>query len=138
MGKYMRNNIDKDIKIIEINEENYVEEARKIIKKLYKQKRVLTTSKIRKLLAMLSDMYIRAKNLEGDKLNKALLDRLQYFKVHVVYEAGRERLVESFIEEACIIEQIDKIKDDKSRLILFYHYMEALVAYRKYICGKDE
>ena len=50
MGKYMRNNIDKDIKIIEINEENYVEEARKIIKKLYKQKRVLTTSKIRKLL----------------------------------------------------------------------------------------
>jgi CRISPR-associated protein, csm2 family len=58
--------------------------------------------------------------------------------MHTIYEAGREPSVKKFVEEAQIIEQIDKIKADKDKLILFCLYMEALVAYRKYLGGKDE
>ena len=58
--------------------------------------------------------------------------------MHTVYEAGRETAVKKFVEEAQLIEQIDKIKTDRKRLILFCHYMEALVAYRKFLGGRDE
>ena len=98
----------------------------------------MTTSKIRKLLAMISEMYTKAKRLKSNTLNSDLLTKLQYFKMHTVYEAGRESSVKKFVEEAQITNQIDKIKTDREKLILFCHYMEALVAYRKFLGGRDE
>lgn len=98
----------------------------------------MTTSKIRKLLSMVSDMYTKAKRLKTNTLDSEWLTKIQYFKMHTIYEAGRESTVKKFVEEAQIIEQIDSIKADKDRLILFCHYMEALVAYRKFLGGRDE
>lgn len=140
-----RNNINVKEKRdpIVLNEDNYVKQAEEVIKKLVEQAekekdKILTTSKIRKLLALLSDMYTKARRISGDKLNSEMINRVQYFKLHAIYEAGREPAVRKFVEESQLIEQIDNIKGDKSRLILFCHYMEALVAYRKYLGGKDE
>ena len=59
-------------------------------------------------------------------------------KASVLYEAGREKTVKAFWEAAQIEKQIDKIGNSKKELILFCHYMEALVAYRKFLGGKDE
>ena len=126
---------------IELTDENYVSQAEAVIKRLIDENgknKILTTSKIRKLLAMISEMYTKAKRLKSNTLNSDLLTKLQYFKMHTVYEAGRESSVKKFVEEAQITNQIDKIKTDKEKLILFCHYMEALVAYRKFLGGRDE
>ena len=116
-------------------------QAEAVIKRLIDENgknKILTTSKIRKLLAMISEMYTKAKRLKSNTLNSDLLTKLQYFKMHTVYEAGRESSVKKFVEEAQITNQIDKIKTDREKLILFCHYMEALVAYRKFLGGRDE
>jgi CRISPR-associated protein, csm2 family len=126
---------------IELTDENYVSQAEAVIKRLIDENgknKILTTSKIRKLLAMISEMYTKAKRLKSNTLNSDLLTKLQYFKMHTVYEAGRESSVKKFVEEAQITNQIDKIKTDREKLILFCHYMEALVAYRKFLGGRDE
>ena len=126
---------------IELTDENYVSQAEAVIKRLIDENgknKILTTSKIRKLLAMISEMYTKAKRLNSNTLNSDLLTKLQYFKMHTVYEAGRESSVKKFVEEAQITNQIDKIKTDREKLILFCHYMEALVAYRKFLGGRDE
>ena len=123
---------------IELTDENYVSQAEAVIKRLIDENgknKILTTSKIRKLLAMISEMYTKAKRLKSNTLNSDLLTKLQYFKMHT---ARRESSVKKFVEEAQITNQIDKIKTDREKLILFCHYMEALVAYRKFLGGRDE
>lgn len=135
------NSVEVNRTPIELTDENYVSQAEAVIKRLIDENgknKILTTSKIRKLLAMISDMYTKAKRLKSNTLNSDLLTKLQYFKMHTVYEAGRESSVKKFVEEAQITNQIDKIKTDKEKLILFCHYMEALVAYRKFLGGRDE
>ncbi|EGG91036.1 hypothetical protein HMPREF0491_02386 [Lachnospiraceae oral taxon 107 str. F0167] len=134
-----RSDTEKKRSSIELTNENYVKKAEDVINNLIAGKsKILTTSKIRKLLAMVSDMYTKAKRLKSNTLSSDWVSKIQYFKMHTIYEAGREPSVKKFVEEAQIIEQIDKIKADKDKLILFCLYMEALVAYRKYLGGKDE
>ena len=138
-NKSERSYTEKKRSPIELNNENYVKLAEDVINNLVAGKsKILTTSKIRKLLAMVSDMYTKAKRLKSNTLNSDWVSKIQYFKMHTIYEAGREPSVKRFVEEAQLIEQIDKIKANKEKLILFCLYMEALVAYRKYLGGKDE
>lgn len=138
-GKSRSNTVEVNRTPIELTDENYVDQAKKVIDELVNgRSKILTTSKIRKLLAMVSDMYTKAKRLKSDVLNSDWISKIQYFKMHTIYEAGREPSVKKFVEEAQIIEQLDKIKTDRKKLILFCHYMEALVAYRKFLGGRDE
>ena len=140
-GRDRSNTVEVKRTPIELTDENYVSQAEAVIKRLTDENgknKILTTSKIRKLLAMISDMYTKAKRLKSNTLNSELLTKIQYFKMHTVYEAGRESSVKKFVEEAQITNQIDKIKTDREKLILFCHYMEALVAYRKFLGGRDE
>ena len=121
-----------------ITEENYVGKAESVITALIGRKELLTTSKIRKLLAILSEIYTHARHDGKKDLSDEIKSRIQYFKMRFVYEAGREKTVKAFWEAAQIEKQIDKIGNSKKELILFCHYMEALVAYRKFLGGKDE
>ena len=123
-----RSDTEKKRSPIELTNENYVKQAEDVINNLIAGKsKILTTSKIRKLLAMVSDMYTKAKRLKSNTLSSDWVSKIQYFKMHTIYEAGREPSVKKFVEEAQIIEQIDKIKADKDKLILFCLYMDALV-----------
>ena len=138
-GKSRGNAVEVNRTPIELTDENYVDQAKKVMDNLVKcRDKLLTTSKIRKLLAMISDMYTKAKRLKSDVLNSDWISKIQYFKMHTIYEAGREPSVKKFVEEAQLIDQLDKIKTDRKKLILFCHYMEALVAYRKYSNVRDE
>ena len=121
-----------------ITEENYVGKAESVITALIGRKELLTTSKIRKLLAILSEIYTDARHDGKKELSDEIKSRIQYFKMRFVYDAGREKTVKAFWEAAQIEKQIDKIGNSKKELILFCHYMEALVAYRKFLGGKDE
>ena len=128
-----------------LNEENYVDLAEEAIRKLCKKTdrsgraiSIVTTSKIRNLLAMTADIYNDALNEKGEGLSGDIVARINYLKVRFVYEAGREPAVKNLVEEAEILEHLDEVKGNKSRYLLFSRYMEALVAYRKFYGGRDE
>ena len=124
---------------MKLTEESYVECAELAIKNLCKRedgKRnypdLVTTSKIRNLLAMTASIYNEVLNCQSEELSKDLIGRINYLKIRFVYEAGRETQVRKLIEEADILAALDEIRGKRSRYILFSRYMEALVAYRKF------
>ena len=132
-----------------INESNYVEMAEAKIKELKKNNTkplpngrttvsIVSTSKIRGLLSMVSDIYNDVLNETGELLNSDIVARINYMKVHFYYEAGREKLVKEFLETAEIFPLIEAIRGKRSGFILFSRYMEALVAFRKYHVGNDD
>lgn len=122
-----------------ITKENYVDHAEQVMRKLCdnrsRQRDLVTTSKIRSILSMVSEIYNNVRLERDSKLNENLKERLQYLKMRMVYEAGREPSVKTFIEEARLMKALDEVGDSRERLITFCHYMEALVAYRKFLGG---
>lgn len=130
-----------------INETNYVDKAEKAIRSLRdkaeQQRRgrgelkIVTTSKIRNLLAMTADIYNQVMICQNDKLNDDLKGRIEYLRVRFMYECGREVLVKNFVEEADILSILKEINGSKKNYILFSRYMEALIAFHKYYGGKD-
>jgi len=127
---------------MKLTEENYVGIAEQAIKELCSEKDQkgrlvgpVTTSKIRNLLAMTSDIYNDVVNSQSDKLNAEIIGRINYMKIRFIYEAGREPKVKKLVDKAKILEQI---KGSRDQYILFSRYMEALVAYRKFYGGRDE
>lgn len=122
-----------------ITKENYVDHAEQVMRKLCdnrsRQRDLVTTSKIRSILSMVSEIYNNVRLERDSKLNENLKERLQYLKMRMVYEAGREPSVKTFIEEARLMKALDEVGDNRERLITFCHYMEALVAYRKFLGG---
>ncbi len=132
-----------------ITESNYVDEAEKHIKELKRKKTktdrngresvdIVSTSKMRGLLAMVSDIYNDVLNEPQESLSNNLIARINYMKVHFYYEAGREKKVKELLEEARVFEVISDIKGKRSSFILFSRYMEALVAFRKFYVEKDD
>ena len=130
-----------------INETNYVDKADKAIRSLRdkaeQQRRgrgelkIVTTSKIRNLLAMTADIYNQVMICQNDKLNDDLKGRIEYLRVRFMYECGREVLVKNFVEEADILSILKEINGSKKNYILFSRYMEALIAFHRYYGGKD-
>ncbi len=125
---------------MKLTNENYVGEAERVIRSLIDEnnRKILTTSKIRNILSMITDIYNDVRELPGTELDPELLGRIQYLKVHIVYEAGRETTVRNFVEKADLLRVLDSIGNSKERFLLFCHYMEALVAYRKYLGQNDK
>lgn len=129
---------------MQINEQNYVDQAEKVILKLkdksLKNKRdaVVTTSKLRNLLSMAADLYNEVINQPDDRLNEEICSRIEYLRIRFIYEAGREDSVKNLINEADLINVLKEIKGSKKNYLLFNRYMEALVAFRKFYIGKDE
>ena len=119
---------------------NYVDMAENAVKRLERNKNgnlILTTSKIRNILSMISTIYNEVIHHPADKLNEDMVERLKYLKMRFAYEAGREKAVKNLIEVAKIFEIIEWIGNDKQKCILFCKYMESIVAYHKFNGGKD-
>lgn len=126
--------------MVKLQTDNYVEIAEGVIKNLNRDKEnklLLTTSKIRNILAMVSELYNDAQRLRAETLSEDLVGRVQYLKMRVAYEAGRDGIVMDFVKKAELLEEIDRIGRKKEQLLLFCHYMEALVAYHKFLGGRD-
>lgn len=98
---------------------------------------MVTTSKIRNLLAMASDIYNEVVILQEDQLSDELNGRIEYLRIRFVYEAGREQTVRDFVTDAKLVEILKEIKGSRKNYILFSRYMESLVAFHKFYGGKD-
>ena len=134
-----------------IDKLNYTDKAEKVIFDLAKKDKYgntkrdkngkldisLTTSKIRNILSMVSALYNDVQRYKEKELSEEFLSRIQYLKMRIAYEAGREESVEDFVKKANLMGEIKEIGTSKDNLILFCNYMEALVAYHKFYGGKD-
>lgn len=127
-----------------IDEKNYVDVAEGVIPRLKartgkngKPLGLVTTSKIRNLLSMSSDIYNEVSVSQSDVLSDRVLSRIQYLRIRFLYEAGRDERVKAFVEEARLLEILKSIGTEKKNFLLFNHYMEALIAYHRFNGGKD-
>lgn len=113
----------------------YVSQAETVIKSLANPrtgKIDLTTNKIRSLLSLVNELYAMAKADTSPKLNESVKSHIQYVKMHLVYEAGRENTVKDFLAKSGLLEYLDGIGSDREELMLVCRYTEALVAYHKF------
>ena len=120
-----------------LNDSEYVDKAESVIKKLDSERKLLTTSKIRNLLSMISSLYDEVRRSTSEKLSAEAMSQIQYIRLHFAYEAGRDPKVKDFVNEADILAHIKDIGDNKGQFMLFCRYMEALVAYHRYFGGKE-
>ncbi len=129
-----------------IEEGTYVKKAEQVIKQLSQNTdrrgnvRWITTSKIRNLLAMSADIYNEVL-ISDEQLSDELSSRIDYLRVRFVYEVGRDdakdKTVRGFVEKSEILEVLKEVRKSRKQYILFYHYLEALVAYHRYYGGRD-
>lgn len=127
-----------------LNEQNYVDEAERVISKLKNKKDqrgyyipMVTMSKLRNLLGITVDIYNEVVRCQEDRLNEDISARIEYLRVRFLYEAGRDTAVRNLVNEADIVEILKGINSSRKKYILFNRYMEALVAFHKYYGGKD-
>ena len=117
--------------------ENYVDEAEKVMRALFENRSRITTTKMRGFLTLVNDIY-NAENLRTEtELSSESKLKLMRLRVRVVYDAGRERDVKDFVEKAKLLEYLKGVGDSREAMIHFAHYMEALVAYHRYLGGRD-
>lgn len=96
-----------------------------------------TTSKIRNILSLTSELGNRIMQVKEPELSEELADKIRYIKVRLAYEAGREQDVKKFLEKSSLLDITGMIGRDKKRYARFEKYLEALVAFHRYLGGKD-
>ena len=129
-----------------INENNYVDKAEEAIKSLVEESKqkcrgkvnIVTTSKIRNLLAMTADIYNQVLTYTSEKLDDEICGRIEYLRVRYIYEAGREPRVKDLVIQGELLEIMKEIQGSKKNYILYYHYMEALVAFKRFWNKNDD
>ena len=87
---------------------------------------------------MTNELYNSVRFTKEEKLSRELISHIQYTKMKIAYNAGREKFVRDFVEKSCLIQYLDEVGDSRDKLITFCHYTEALVAYHKYYGGDDK
>ena len=130
---------------MQINENNYVDKAEETITRLSKKidRRgktidMVTTSKIRNLLSMAADIYNQVLDCKDNELPTELVSRIDYLRVRFIYECGRDEKTKDLVDEADLLSILKQINGDKNNYIPFYHYMEALVAFKRYMNRNDD
>ena len=103
---------------------------------------MVTTSKLRNLLAMTADIYNQVLVCQEEVLSDDICGRIEYLRVRFMYEYGRddskERKVKNFIDKTNILVLLKEVGKTKHNYILFSKYMEALIAFHKYYGGKEQ
>lgn len=122
---------------------NYTEQADQVIQDLRvemgRNYQNFTTSKIRNILANVSEIYNDVLAEQGEVLSQDIQNRLEYLKVRLVYECGREpAVVKRFVNKAGLLDLLNSIGDSRQSFINFSRYMEALVAYHLFHGGRDK
>lgn len=97
----------------------------------------LTTSQLRKFLSAVNSVsnkinLYRIQNTNSKELNEDLAAQVQYLKIKLVYQAGREQSVKDFMNKSGLETMISGIGTSIKKYEEFAKYVEALVAYRKF------
>jgi CRISPR-associated protein Csm2 len=93
----------------------------------------LTTSKLRNIYGSITNIYTRIN--EPADFDDQRSD-IQYLKVKMAYETGREEAVKKFLEGTYLMTMLNNIKTYE-QFMLYCRYAESLVAYFKFYGGRD-
>ena len=111
--------------------EDYVDAAERVMRALFANRSRITTTKMRGFLTLVNDIY-NVENLRTEaKLSAESKLKLMRLRVRMVYD------VKEFVEQAKLLEYLKGVGDSREEMIRFAHYMEALVAYHRYLGGRD-
>lgn len=130
--------------------EDYVDKAERVMKELYG---VITTSKIRDLLAQVNELYNDIILEQDEKLDEKYVGKIRHLKVKMIYDAGRDRQQLSrwevrenpklkngkltyFFNQTGLLDMVDEIGDSRKKFLEYCRYFESLVAYQKFNGGK--
>lgn len=132
--------------------EDYVRQAEEAIRKLKeiadtqgRNGSVISTSKLRSLFSLFTETYNEVSRGDMEKLRREQVNSLNGAKVRIYYEIGREEgyrgdldsaSVGRFVKYSKLLEYLYDIGDSSDKLIQFYHYVEALVAFHRYYFGE--
>lgn len=122
-------------------DDDYVRQAERVISGLPKNRSgdfELTTTQLRVLLTLTAQLFDETQQASGPTLPRALQDKVQYLRVRFVYQSGREPKVKAFVQQAKLLDALEEIGDSRENLLRFCRYMEALVAYKKFLDPKDK
>ena len=115
-----------------------MDRAESVISGMQNQRPVITTSKIRNLLSLVSEIYNVEKLRTERELCPDSVAKVGMMRVRTAYEAGRDAATKAFVEKARLLQYQKGIGNDREALIRFAHYMEALVAYHRFYIGGKE
>lgn len=135
--------------------ENIVDKAELAIKSIGKPDKnnpnklyiKLKTNQIRKILTAVNilknkvDIY-KIANPQAKKLDEELQMEIEFLRVNIAYQIGREKgkenLVREFVEKADLLNMVKDINGDIKAFENFCRYIEALVAFHKFYGGQDK
>lgn len=95
----------------------------------------LSVSKLRSIYSLITNIHARVNTPED---LEACMSDLQYIKVKMAYESGRERNkdVKDFISMTHLMDLLDQIHTYE-QFVLYCRYAESLVAYFKFYGGRE-
>lgn len=106
----------------------------------------LKTNQIRKILTAVNilknkvDIY-KIANPQAKKLDEELQMEIEFLRVNIAYQIGREKgkenLVREFVEKADLLNMVKNINGDIKAFENFCRYIEALVAFHKFYGGQE-
>ncbi len=94
----------------------------------------LTTTKLRSIYGLIMNVYTKINDSSDFKRH---LSDIQYLRVKMAYEAGRERAVKQFIDDTHLMEAVKQV-GTYEQFLLYCRYAESLVAYFKFYGGRDK
>lgn len=124
----------KEITPLSVPEE-YVDCAEDVMRTMV---RSITTSKIRNLYSLITDIYNIENLRHAETLLPSSVTGIRMARVRFLYEAGRDPGVKTFLRRAKLLEYLKGIDNNRADLIRFAHYMEALVAYHRFFGGREQ
>lgn len=116
--------------------ENYAKLAEALVGRSKQDKswfQRLSTSKLRGIYGLIMNVYTRITDEASFEANKS---DLQYIKVKMAYESGRDETVKNFVRETYLMACLDRVST-YDQFILYCRYAESLVAYFKFYGGKE-
>lgn len=121
---------------------DYVKDAEEVILSLRNERVKFTTSQIRQIMALGNKinneiLKMELKNEDSEILPKEIMLLIKAMEVKLVYQAGRDRDVMTFINKSKLREEIKNIGDSKEKFKELFSYLEALVAYHRFYGGKE-
>ncbi len=122
---------------------DYIGDAEEIVKRLKSNKSLPTTSQLRKFLSAVNSINNKislfcAKTADSPaELPADIKNEIQYLRIKLAYQAGKEQKVKSFIDESEILDRIKGISSSRDKYLDFSRFIEAFVAYHKYHGGGE-
>lgn len=93
--------------------EDYVDAAEKVMRALFANRSRITTTKMRGFLTLVNDVYnVESLRTEPELSAESKL-KLMRLRVRMVYDAGRERDVKDFVEQAKLLEYLKGVGDSR-------------------------